>query len=102
MGKTRSIDYRFKLLYAFGIVLVLCAHADGGAISILKEWFPYDGTYLTLFAFASGYLYRNSSEENVSGYILRKIKTLLIPLYLYNFAYALFVWLSRIKGFEIG
>ena len=102
MGKTRSIDYRFKLLYAFGIVLVLCAHADGGAISILKEWFPYDGTYLTLFAFASGYLYRTSNEENVGGYILRKIKTLLIPLYLYNFAYALLVWISRIKGFEIG
>ena len=102
MGKTRSIDYRFKLLYAFGIILVLCAHADGGAISILKEWFPYDGTYLTLFAFASGYLYRNSSEEHVGGYILRKAKSLLIPLYLYNFAYALLVWLSRMKGFEIG
>ena len=102
MGKTRSIDYRFKLLYAFGIILVLCAHADGGAISILKEWFPYDGTYLTLFAFASGYLYQNSSEEHVGGYILRKAKSLLIPLYLYNFAYALLVWLSRMKGFEIG
>ena len=37
MGNARTIDYRFKLLYAFGIVLVLCAHADGGAISILKE-----------------------------------------------------------------
>ena len=102
MGNARTIDYRFKLLYAFGIVLVLCAHADGGAISILKEWFPYDGTYLTLFAFASGYLYRITSEEDIGGYLLRKIKTLLIPLYLYNFAYAALVWLSRMKGFEIG
>ena len=76
MGNARTIDYRFKLLYAFGIVLVLCAHADGGAISILKEWFPYDGTYLTLFAFASGYLYRITSEEDLGGYILKKVKTL--------------------------
>ena len=102
MGNARTIDYRFKLLYAFGIVLVLCAHADGGAISILKEWFPYDGTYLTLFSFASGYLYRITSEEDLGGYILKKVKTLLIPLYLYNFAYAALVWLSRMKGFEIG
>ena len=51
MGNARTIDYRFKLLYAFGIVLVLCAHADGGAISILKEWFPYDGTDSVCFRF---------------------------------------------------
>ena len=102
MCKERTIDYRFKLLYAFGIVLVLCAHADGGAISILKEWFPYDGTYLTLFAFASGYLFRNASEEHIGKYILKKAKKLLIPLYLYNFAYAILVGLSRLKGFEIG
>ena len=99
---SRKVDYRFKLLYAFGIVLVLCAHADGGAISILKEWFPYDGTYLTLFAFSAGYLYRESSEEDIPGYCLKKLKKLILPLYLYNFAYAALVALSRLKGFEIG
>lgn len=102
MSKPRTIDYRFKILYAFGIVLVLCAHADGGALSVLKEWFPYDGTYLTLFAFSSGYFYRNDEENNIRSYILRKIKKLILPLYLYNLAYALIVQLSRLKGFTIG
>lgn len=102
MSKSRSIDYRFKILYAFGIILVLCAHADGGALSVLKEWFPYDGTYLTLFAFSSGYFYRSEEENNIGSYILRKLKKLILPLYLYNIAYAAIVQLSRLKGFEIG
>ena len=102
MSRSKRIDYRFKILYAFGIILVLCAHADGGALSVLKEWFPYDGTYLTLFAFSSGYFYRREEEANIGSYILRKTKKLILPLYLYNFAYAFIVYLSRLKGFTIG
>ena len=70
METARKTDYRFKILYAFGIILVLCAHADGGALSILKEWFPYDGTYLALFAFSSGYFYRQGEEKDIPKYIL--------------------------------
>lgn len=102
METARKTDYRFKILYAFGIILVLCAHADGGALSILKEWFPYDGTYLALFAFSSGYFYRRGEEKDIPKYILRKIRKLIIPLYLYNLLYAGIVQLSRLKGFEIG
>ena len=39
-----QIDYRFKILYAVGILMVLCGHCEGGGISLsLADWFPYAG-----------------------------------------------------------
>ena len=65
-----QIDYRFKILYAVGILMVLCGHCEGGGISLsLADWFPYAGLHVALFVFCSGYFYKTEAEENVPGYV---------------------------------
>ena len=98
----KKVDYRFKLLYAISMVLVVKEHADGSALSFLQHWFPTDGLLMGMFTFASGYFYNNKAETNIREYILKKAKHLLIPIYLYNLAYGIFVQLTRLKGFTIG
>lgn len=102
MDTDKQIDRRFKILYAVGAVLVCCGHTSGGGISLFRDWFPYSGYHLALFVFGSGYFYRSASEENVAGYVYKKFKALIIPLYVYTLVYGLIVQLSRLKGFEIG
>lgn len=102
MSSEKVIDYRFKILYAMGMLFVLCDHTQGGGISIVSDWFPYAGLHLSLFAFCSGYFYKSSSEEDIGKYIYKKIRTLLLPLYIYNIVYGFIVWILRLKGFEMG
>ncbi len=102
MSDERKVDYRFKLLYAISMVLVVKEHADGAALSFLQHWFPTDGMLMGMFTFASGYFYSFKAEANVSGYLRKKFRHLLVPIYLYNLAYGVFVQLTRLKGFTIG
>ena len=102
MSEVKATDYRFKILYAVGIIVLVCDHAQGGGISLANDWFPYGGVHLALFVFCSGYFYKRSSEENVKKYIFKKIKTLLLPLYIYTVLYGVLVQLLKLKGFEIG
>lgn len=100
--QVNKIDYRFKILYAVGIIMVCCGHAQGGGISIIRDWFPYGGFHLALFIFCSGYFYKSVSEDHIGKYINKKVKTLLIPLYIYTVVYGIIVQILRLKGFEIG
>lgn len=40
--------------------------------------------------------------KNIYIYIIKKIKKLIIPMYIYNIVYGLIVQISRFKGFEMG
>ena len=102
MDVKKTIDYRFKFLYAIGMIMVVCGHANGGGISIISDWFPSGGLHLALFVFCSGYFYKNISECNVRKYIFKKVKALLIPLYIYNIIYGFIVQILKLKGFEMG
>lgn len=102
MTETRSVDYRFKILYAAAMIMVVCGHAQGGGITLLKDWFPYGGLHLPIFVFCSGYFYKDSSEEHFWKYLFKKIRTLLIPLYLYTIAYGLIVQFLKSEGFKMG
>lgn len=103
MPVEKTVDYRFKVMYAIGITMVVIGHIpSSGGITILPEWFPPFGFHLALFVFCSGYFYKNSNEKSVLKYIRKKIRTLIIPLYLYNIIYGLFVQATRLKGFGIG
>ena len=82
---TDKTDYRFKILYAIGMIMVVAGHyTEGGGINILANWFPYYGFHLGLFLFASGYFYKEKSEQHVGQYILKKATHLLVPLFLWN------------------
>lgn len=99
----KTIDYRFKILYAVAMIMVVCGHASGGGIQfLLSDWFPYSGIHLAIFVFCSGYFYSSKSEEHIFSYIWKKVKSLLIPLYVYNLVYGIIVQLLRYIGFEIG
>lgn len=101
-SSAKKVDYRFKLLYAFGMIFVVAGHCFNGGVSLLYEWFPPYMFHLGLFAFASGYFYKDCSEEKPLKYIWKKTKNLLIPLYCWNIFYAVVVSLLSLKGFTIG
>lgn len=96
------IDYRFKILYALGIIFVVAGHCKYGGVSLLYEWFPPYAFHLGLFVFASGYFYKSSVENEIGKYIIKKVKTLIIPLYLWNLFYGIVVTLLSFKGFTMG
>ena len=93
-------DYRFRILYAVGMVAVVTTHCSSGGLYLLQDWF--DSWYLGIFVFAAGYFYRFEEERHPLRYISRKVKHLLVPLYLWNFAYALIVTIMGKLGFPQG
>ena len=97
-----AVDHRIRLLYAVGICMVVLAHCRGGGIVLLFDWFPYGGLHVALFMFCSGYLYKDSAEENAVGFILGKLRRLILPLYVYNLAYGLIAQLLHRFGFQMG
>lgn len=103
MGKEkRKVNYEFKLLYAIAIVFIVCGHCNDGGINIFFNWFPLYAFHLGIFMFASGYFYSKKDESHIGKSIWHKIKKIVIPLYLYNFFYAIVVSVSRNWGFSIG
>lgn len=103
----KQINYEFKVLYALGILFVVAGHCgsselSSGGASLGYEWFPPYAFHLGLFMFASGYFYNKANEENIMTAILHKVKTLVIPMYLWNFFYAAVVFFGRFMGFTIG
>ena len=102
MSSSENIDYRFKVLYFIGIVLVVAGHCDNGGFSLLYEWFPPYSFHLGLFVFCSGYFYKYENERAIGQYIIKKIKRLIVPVYLWNIVYGLIVFLLSYKGFTIG
>ena len=100
--KSTGTDYRFKLLYALGMIFVVSGHCEGGGVSLFYDWFPPYAFHMGLFVFCSGYFYKDASEADLPAYLLRKAKTLLLPMYLWNIFYALLVVLLRPLGFTIG
>lgn len=98
-----KIDYRFKLLYAIGMIIVVAGHCGGdGGFSLMYEFFTPYSFHLALFVFCSGYFYKDTSERTVGKYVLKKVKSLLIPLYLWNLFYGILQIFMFYKGFSIG
>ena len=101
-GGTRlSVDYRFCFLYVIGSFSVICGHLGNG-INLFYDWFDPYSFHLPLFLFSSGYFFNKEKSDNVSNYVSHKVKTLLIPLYLWNFVYAGIVIITHKLGFTIG
>ena len=66
----KAIDYRFKILYAVAMLMVLGTHCQMGGMSLtFADWFIYGGVQLALFMFCSGYFYKESYEQNCFKYI---------------------------------
>lgn len=83
--------------------MVVASHCEGGSLNFdISGWFPIQGVQLGIFMFCSGYLYKEDNSKHVLKYIFKKIKSLIIPLYLYNFAYGVLITYLHTKGFTFG
>lgn len=97
-----KVNYQFKILYAFGILFVIMGHSTDAGFGLFTEWFALYSFHLGLFVFCSGYFYKDTSHQNMLAYIWKKIKTLMIPLYVWNALYAVMVKILARFGFTIG
>ena len=100
--ETGETNYCFKILYALGMIFVVSGHAEGGGMTLFYDWFPPYAFHMGLFVFCSGYFYKDGYEQNVGSFIRRKAKTLLLPMYLWNFFYAFLLIVLRKADFNIG
>lgn len=98
----RQENQQFRLLYAVGMIIIVSTHCGGGGLNLFYDWFPDSAFQLGLFTFASGYFYRSVAESHPLRYIGRKVLHLLVPLLLWNLAYAFFIMFLKTKGFSIG
>lgn len=99
--KDKQINPVFRILSALAIIFVVAGHADFGVFDV-AGMFPYYSFHVGVFAFISGYFYKEESEKDVWGYIKKKAKHLLIPYFLWNLFYGIFTTGLRMIGFHIG
>ena len=97
----KKINYQFKLLYAFGIIFIVAGHCRDGGISIFYDWFTPYAFHLALFIFCSGYFYNKDNEKSICKSILHKVKTLLVPMYLWNLFYGILITILHQLGFTL-
>jgi len=98
----KQINYEMKVLYALGIIFVAAGHCGYGGISLGYDWFLPNAFHLGLFMFVSGYFYDRASEGHILAFIGHKLKRLILPLYLWNLFYALFMPGMKRLGFTLG
>ena len=92
ISEHKEINYTFKLLSAFTMILILVGHIDNGAAGFSG---PYDlfkpyAYHVAVFVFISGYFYSTRYEDNVLPYFGKKTLRLMVPLYLISFLYGCF------------
>ena len=76
-------DNRVNVLKALAILLVVSGHLE---FSLLGMFTPYS-FQLALFFFISGYLFKEKYLDDVANFFERRVKTLLVPYFLYNIFY---------------
>src|SRR5574344_1601870 len=74
---------KINLLKAGAIMLVVSGHLE---FSIFGMFPPYS-FQLALFFFISGMLFKEKYLDDVKTYLKRRVKTLVIPYFIYNFVY---------------
>lgn len=97
----KQVNPTFRILSALAIIFVVAGHADFGVFDI-AGMFPYYSFHVGVFAFVSGYFYREENEANVVNYIKKKMKHLLLPYFIWNLIYGIFATGLRWIGFQIG
>ena len=107
MSETKPLNNKnlqFVILYALGQIFVVAGHCGGG-VSLFFDIFPIYQFHVPLFIFISGYFYKSRNDESIKNlvlYIKKKFLSLIIPLYVWNVIYGLFVQVLRGKGMEMG
>lgn len=87
----RQSNVAMNLMKTFGIIAVVCSHTKGGAVTYpMGNWIHPTFYFMPLFVFASGFLYREEADdENIFRFLYSKVKSLVIPYFVWNFVYGL-------------
>ncbi len=85
----------FNIFKSLAIMLVVSGHLGGLFDNIgipiwsNKQLFTAYSFHMPAFIFVSGYFYKTKYEENISQYINKKVKSLVIPYYKVNLFYGI-------------
>ena len=92
----------FRILSAIGIVCVVMGHLGCKLLGV-DSWLPYYSFHMPLFSFISGYFYNEKYDREPLNWLLKKIKTVLVPFYFWAFIYLLIqTWLRHQFGVTLG
>lgn len=91
----------FLILNGIAILLVILGHLDFRILTI-GGLFPYYSFHVMVFAFVSGYFYKEEATEHPGRYLLHKAKGLLLPYMIWNLIYGLLAAGLRVAGFGFG
>ena len=75
--RTKS-NKKFMILSAIGIFMVVDSHTFT-CFNILGNFMPYNSFFMPMFVFISGYFNKVDSSTNLRTYLIKKIKSLIIP-----------------------
>lgn len=89
----------FRYLYGFGILFVVLSHCDGGGFEMLSNWMHFGAFHLAIFVFGSGYFLAGRTVTKPVAFIWKKVKKLLVPLWLWNVVYGLLLLILQKIGF---
>lgn len=73
------LDNKVNVLKALAIMIIVSGHLE---FSLIPMFPPYS-FHLALFFFISGYLFKEKYLDSVQEFIVKKVKSLLVPYYLY-------------------
>lgn len=94
---------QFAMMSAIAMLAVLAGHSRSwGGLGQFLLWLEPYSYHLPLFAFISGYFYRKIDRKTYPIYLWKKVKRLLIPLFVYNISYGILVQIVKLKGFTYG
>lgn len=101
----RKTNKAFMILSAIGILFVVDSHL-GSNMPFFTQIFPYGSFFMPMFAFISGYFFSEKhlqSWKHLFQFICRKVKTLLLPYFLWVVFYGVLTALLRqLNILEIG
>ena len=93
----QKTNKKMMILSFLGIIRVVLGHT-GNSFKLASDFFPYYSFHMALFIFISGYFYNPKNEENIfgkDGYIVKKIKKMIIPYFLWNLIYGIIVTIAK-------
>lgn len=74
---------KINVLKALAISIIVSGHLE---LSLIPGFPPYS-FHLALFFFISGYLFKEKYIDNIQEFIIKRVKSLLVPYYLYTIFY---------------
>lgn len=86
-----AINYQMSIMSAIAICFVVLGHIQNNEYSLgtFYGWFPYYSFHLPVFLFVTGYFFKDIAKETAffrsfGKFLLKKIKSILIPYYVIN------------------